>query len=131
MGIDFVVHESFIDWNHESQDAEWTSDNVPPDPTFNFLLKDPISTLNHFLPYLPRPTQASDVDWNNHLFGVASIVCDYISILRNVPIMDLLNQVKEDFLQRGIIMVLDTKRLKELKKEEKLKKKLKREAEEA
>lgn len=104
---------------------------MPPDPTFNFLLKDPIQTLNHFLPYLPRPPHATDLEWNNHLFGVASIVCDYISILRNVPIMDLLKVVKDDFLQRGIIAVLDTKRLKELKKEEKLRKKLKREAEEA
>jgi|LauGreDrversion4_2_1035121.scaffolds.fasta_scaffold1443488_2 hypothetical protein len=45
--------------------------------------------------------------------------------------MEMLKRVKESFFQRKILVPIDVKKFKELKKQEKLQKKLKREAEEA
>ncbi len=78
IGINRTVTESFIEWNPEKQDTYWSKDLVEPDYKLLLLMNDPIAAVNYFLPSISRPEHASDLDWNNHIFGLVAIICEYI-----------------------------------------------------
>lgn len=122
VGVHFEVKESFIEWSESDKDTYWSNDNVKADPTHVRLLDDPLYALSHFLPQLKRPHGASDLDWNNHIFGLTAIICDYISMLRGQTITSLLLYAKEALLSMNLIVPLDKHTLKEARKQAKLKK---------
>ena len=72
-----------------------------------YLLNDPIAAVDYFLPSVIRPSHASDLDWNNHLFGLVAIVCEYVSQLRGEPIHYSIEFVKDELLLRGTIKHMD------------------------
>ena len=86
IGVNFTVQESFIDWDPEKQNTYWTKDEVESDYSLMLLLTDPITSFEYFLPHVSRPSHATDLQWNNHLFGLAVIVCDFIATLRDEPL---------------------------------------------
>jgi hypothetical protein len=95
LGVDFEVEESFIEWDPKAQEAYWTQDRVRADSRLSFLLKkDPIHALHYFLPDLKRPSHATDLEWNNHIFGLASIICCYYSDLSGIALSTLLQDIK-------------------------------------
>jgi hypothetical protein len=80
-------------------------------------MNDPIAAVSYFLPSLARPDHASDLDWNNHVFGLTAIICEYIQFVRSEPLHLAINQVYADLLNKGIVKHLEPKMLKQLKKE--------------
>jgi hypothetical protein len=80
-------------------------------------MNDPIAAVSYFLPSLARPDHASDLDWNNHVFGLTAIICEYIQFVRSEPLHLAINQVYADLLKKGIVKHLEPKMLKQLKKE--------------
>ena len=97
---------------------------VQSDSKLSYLFSDPFLAVSHFLPSLLRPAHATDLQWNNHLFGLTAIICDYFSIINKKPIHFFIQEVKSVLLQQGLIRNFDKK---ELKQEIKLAKQLKHE----
>lgn len=119
--VTFDVKEIFVDWDPELQRAIWTEEFVKADNNdFRSFLNDPIKAVNHFLPLVHRPESATDLEWSNHLFGLAAVVCDLIAMHKKRPLHLLIKEVKEDFLSRGLIKNFTKAELKEAKTQAKL-----------
>jgi uncharacterized protein (UPF0305 family) len=80
-------------------------------------MDDPIAAVNHFLPLIKRPEKASDLDWNNHLFGLTSIICEYIQFLKGEPLHLAIKQVYAHLLEKGVVKELDTELLEKFREE--------------
>jgi hypothetical protein len=113
------VKESFIEWNPELQETYWTMDQVEGDPSLSYLLNSPLQAFDHYWPHLSRPEHATDLEWTNHIFALAVIVCEYIALLRNQPIHFSINEVKDELLRRGTIRNFTKVELKESKRQKK------------
>ena len=85
---------------------------VHSDDKLSYLLSDPVLAVSHFLPSLLKPAHATDLQWNNHLFGLTAIICDYFSILTLKPIHYFIQEVKSVLLSKGLIRNFDKKELK-------------------
>ena len=78
------------------------------------LLKDPLLAFNYYLPKVSRPSHATDLQWNNHLFGLASLVCDLIATVNEQPLYITLKTLKTHLLSANLIKNFDKKTLKEV-----------------
>ncbi|TNV78477.1 hypothetical protein FGO68_gene9480 [Halteria grandinella] len=75
------VKESFPFWDDEKQACQWTNDFVAPDPALMGLLlegKPIIPAFKHYYKQLKRPDHIDEdsINWQNHLFGLASLIAE-------------------------------------------------------
>jgi hypothetical protein len=82
-------------------------------------MDDPIAAVEHFLPSITRPPQASDLDWNNHIFGLTSIICEYIQFVRGEPLHTAIKKVHAHLFEKGVIKQLDMEALEKFKLQQK------------
>ena len=111
VGIKGTVTESFIEYHVMRKNTFWSKTYVYPDSRHLALLDDPIAAVEFFLPSLSRPEQASDLDWNNHIFGLTAIVCEYIQFVRGEPLHFAIKEVHSHLLKKGVVKDLDTEML--------------------
>lgn len=79
--IDFTVKESFIAWDFAKNDTYWTQTELQPNPKLRHLLYSLPKALSFYISqiYIPKDLKITDLDWNNHVFGLAAIICDFQS----------------------------------------------------
>lgn len=83
IGLTDPIPESYPEYNKETREVYWVKEVVVPSDENNWMLEDPVKTLDYFLSKVTRPKEGiSDRDWSNHLFGLAMLICELISQIK-------------------------------------------------
>ena len=76
------INENIINWDEKVQWARWSLQEVSPSPKCVELLetKSPHDLFKIYFPptsrFRSRPPSIKDIDWNNHLNSLVSMICE-------------------------------------------------------